>query len=536
MGGVPPQVIMPVTSSFFICTTPRSGSSLLSEALEFTGIAGTPREYFEPEYEQDWFARLGIAVDAEYFEKFRAAGMTPNGVFGAKLTWQQFAHLRAKLRQNQLGGTSDLELLARTFPDLRYIFLKRRDKVAQAVSYYKARRTDIWHVVTPDAHLTREAPAEPLSFDFEQIDRWVTRFTEDESRWCRHFELLSLEPFELIYEDFVEAYESTVLEILRHLKIPIPEGFQIAPPRLRKLADTVSAEWIGRYHELKRPARVVRRSAIRCYFISTTPRTGGYLLAEGLQSTRIAGRPREYFEPLFQRQCVQSQAIQSETAYFDHVLAAGTTPNGVFGAKVLWHQFVHLMDQLRLVHGDGLCKFDLLRRMFPDLRYVFLTRRDKIRQAISYDRAIRSGVWWWIRTDGDENQQPQSPAPPTPPFDFEQLDDWVTRLSEFEASWREYFKRLGVKPLEVAYEDFVETYEPTILSILRYLDLPIADGLKVAPPRLRKQADLISDQWVRRYQELKGFRPLPAAPAEPNNGNSCFFTYSHISDSKRGPG
>src|SRR5262249_56036499 len=36
------------SSSYFICTLPRSGSWLLSEGLEKTGIAGRPREYFEP--------------------------------------------------------------------------------------------------------------------------------------------------------------------------------------------------------------------------------------------------------------------------------------------------------------------------------------------------------------------------------------------------------------------------------------------------------------------------------------------------------
>jgi len=496
---------MPVTSSFFVCATPRTGSSLLCEALEFTRIAGTPREYFEPDYEQDWFARLGIRADTDYVAKFLAAGMTPNGVFGAKLHWHQFLHLKAKLRLIQDEGASDLALLRRTFPDLRYVFLTRRDKVEQAVSYDKAHRMNIWHVVSPDAHPPRETPAEVPSFDFDQIDRWVTRFTEDESSWRRYFERVGIKPFEVVYEDFLKAYDRTVLAILGYLKVPIPEGLKIAPPRLKKLADQVSAEWARRYKELKRPARLVRGTAFRSYFISTTPRTGGYLLAEALQSTRIAGRPRECFEPLAQKECVERQAIKSTTEYFEQVLAAGTTPNGVFGAKVLWHQFLHLMAQLRLIQGKGRSDLDLLRHTFPDLRYVFLTRGDKVRQAVSYDRAIRTGVWWSIGTNAGGNRQPPAPAAvPSPPFDFEQIDDWVTRLTEFETSWRRHFQRLGVEPFEVAYEDFVGSYESTVLAILRYLDLPVSEALKVAPPRLRKQADLVSEEWVRRYQELKG--------------------------------
>src|SRR3712207_7962398 len=33
--------------TYFVCTTPRSGSTLLCETLGLTGLAGRPKEYFE---------------------------------------------------------------------------------------------------------------------------------------------------------------------------------------------------------------------------------------------------------------------------------------------------------------------------------------------------------------------------------------------------------------------------------------------------------------------------------------------------------
>jgi LPS sulfotransferase NodH len=475
---------------------------LLSEALEFTSVAGRPREYFEPAYEPDWFARLGIAGDSEYVAKFLAAGTTPNGVFGAKVHWHQFLHLTRKLRKIRGDSASDYELLSDTFPALKFVFLTRRDKVLQAVSYYKALRTDYWHSLQPDPTSAREKPAP--SFDFEQLDRWVTQFTNDEASWCRYFEAVRLEPFDVVYEDFLETYESTVRAILRYLNVPIPAGMRIAPPRLRKLADGVSEEWAARYRALKWPSRPRRGRATRSYFISTGPRTGGFLLAEALESTGIAGRPREYFDPVIQAQWCAANAIESDAEYYEHALPAGTTPNGVFGAKVLWHQLEHLMAKLRLIEGRGVSDLELLRRMFPDLHYVFLTRKDKIRQAVSYDRAIRSGVWWSIPTHADGNGETAATAPAlVPPFDFERIDEWVTRLTEFDSKWRRHFKWMGVEPFEVAYEDLAANYESTVRNILGYLDLPVSAGLEVAPPRLEKQADDITEEWVRRYQELK---------------------------------
>jgi LPS sulfotransferase NodH len=42
----PGGVVVP-RRSYLVCATPRSGSTLLCETLEQTGIAGRPREYFE---------------------------------------------------------------------------------------------------------------------------------------------------------------------------------------------------------------------------------------------------------------------------------------------------------------------------------------------------------------------------------------------------------------------------------------------------------------------------------------------------------
>jgi len=240
------------------------------------------------------------------------------------------------------------------------------------------------------------------------------------------------------------------------------------------------------------------------YFISSSPRTGSTLLADALEFTGIAGKPREYFDPNYEKQWLEELKISADTEYFDKILSAGTTPNGVWSAKVHWHQFVHLTTKLRLFQAHNVSDLELLRRTFPNLRYVFMTRRDKVRQAVSYCSAIRTGVWWSIRPNANGSGDSPAPTPlSAPSFDFEQIDHWVTRLTDFESNWRRHFESLGVEPFEVAYEEFVGAYESTVRAILRYLDLPISAGLKVAPPRLQKQADAVSEEWVQRYRELK---------------------------------
>src|SRR6266567_6464066 len=139
---------MQPTISYLICTTPRSGSWLLSEALQATEIAGRPREYFAPELQDEWLRRWRsptISSYGDFVAMVLTRGTTDNGVFGCKLHWYQFEHLLARLRElNPHGNPSDVDLVARTFPNVRYVWLFRRDKVRQAISYYRASHTGQW--------------------------------------------------------------------------------------------------------------------------------------------------------------------------------------------------------------------------------------------------------------------------------------------------------------------------------------------------------------------------------------------------------
>jgi trehalose 2-sulfotransferase len=333
----------------------------------------------------------------------------------------------------------------------------------------------------------------------------VTRLTSFEAEWRRFFETAGVEPLEVVYEDFVESYEATIFAILRYLEMPFPEDMRLAPPRLLKQSDELSEEFVRRYREIKsRPRREPGRVDLS-YLICATPRTGSSLLIEALESTGVAGKPKEYFDPTFEDHWKRDLGITSDRDYFPRILAGGSTPNGVFGAKVQWHQFSHLIAKLRLVRAGASTEHELLKGEFPDLRYVFLTRRDKVRQAVSYYRAITTGIWWSIRPEANA---PQPPAPVTsslvvPIFDFAQIDRWVRHFTDFESNWRFLFEEAGVKPFVVTYEDFVDNYESTVLAILGYLGIPISEGLKVTPPRLQKMADETTEHWVRRYRKLK---------------------------------
>jgi trehalose 2-sulfotransferase len=236
------------------------------------------------------------------------------------------------------------------------------------------------------------------------------------------------------------------------------------------------------------------------YLICCVPRTGSWLLSETLQSIGIAGRPREYFDPATRHRYLRLWGMPADasfTDFFDRVKTEATTPNGVFGAKIHWYQFEDLQKHLALARGPVIPERGLLQTVLPDLRYVFLTRRDKVRHAISYARASETKLWWEI----DPFMGPtRCVLAKTPRFDVARFDRLRHKILDHERRWRQYFRQHGISPLTVEYEDVARDHAGETRRVLDYLQIPVPTDLAIGKPRLRKQSDGLSETWARQYR------------------------------------
>lgn len=274
--------------SYLICATPRSGSTLLCEALTNTGIAGRPEEHFQmlektgrPRQPSDYFSRsndpeiwallddpnfsdvLGDdesrytrqptwpeiwgVIDFEGFlEKALQEGTTPNGVFGTKIMWAYFRDfVRLARRMPGHAEVSPYEVPEAIFPNLqRYVWISRNDTVRQAVSLWKALQTWTWREGASEA-----AGEVNLRFNFAAVDHLRLRINEHNAAWQVYFEQCGIYPLKVVYEDFVGNYEDEVLRLLNGLGIRLPEGFAVKAPRMQRQADETSEEWVRLYHE-----------------------------------------------------------------------------------------------------------------------------------------------------------------------------------------------------------------------------------------------------------------------------------------------
>jgi LPS sulfotransferase NodH len=139
---------------------------------------------------------------------------------------------------------------------------------------------------------------------------------------------------------------------------------------------------------------------------------------------------------------------------------------------------------------------DLISSVFPNVHYVWITRGDKIRQAVSHDKALQTGLHHW--QDGKYPVWEKQPI-----FNYARINYLYHRIIAHEEAWQKYFSYYGISPFRVVYEDFVDRYEQVIREILDYLQIPALNRIRFGPRKLRKMADDLNEEWVQQYREKR---------------------------------
>ena len=139
------------------------------------------------------------------------------------------------------SAVTDLELLSTQFGRLRFVHLRRRDVVAQAVSWAKALQTHFWH---PDEAV--KPGGQHPHYDEELIGRLVAAIEKFEADWSRWFAAHSIVPHQVVYEELAADPLRTAHKVLDYLGLHVPPDQQLVIGH-RRQADQVNDDWTARF-------------------------------------------------------------------------------------------------------------------------------------------------------------------------------------------------------------------------------------------------------------------------------------------------
>ncbi len=240
----------------------------------------------------------------------------------------------------------------------------------------------------------------------------------------------------------------------------------------------------------------MHRMSTASYMVCATQRSGSGLLCEALFRTGIAGRPEEYF-CFADRYRSKWGVTGGFDSFVEAAIRSGSTKNGVFGFKHMAARLDDMINRMRTLIGcpdPDQPRFQILRDIFPGLRCIWVTRRNKVRQAISLVKASKSGDW--VRDGRPLLNRPVE-------YDVAAIQRCMEYVEKSDSCWREFFKEGGLAPSVVVYEDFIEDYDHTVRRLLS--DLQIAEPLPLfgIPPMMERQSDETSEHWYLRFLSEK---------------------------------
>jgi len=171
-----------VTQCALLASSFRSGSTYTAALLAENGVPGLGHERFNRAWAAD-------DVDA-YLDTIVAP--FAGGRFATKLMWPQRSNLARKLNCPREASAR----FAASFPGAHWLHVRRRDHFAQAISFWRAKQTNRWHVYAPG-----EEP--DLAYNFAQIDTCARELALHERLWCDFFTIAGITPHTVFYEDMV---------------------------------------------------------------------------------------------------------------------------------------------------------------------------------------------------------------------------------------------------------------------------------------------------------------------------------------------
>lgn len=211
-----------------VLTEARSGSNWLGSLTNATGIMGCSAEWLKPAYlgsEQRAYGALEEAV-------LRQAS-TENGRFAIKVFPRQLAWAKGRC------GKDFLLEVGKQY-ELGFITLERRDRLRQAISFYRASVSRSW----TSRHKGRDVA---VPYSFAGISRAFFQIEQSYAFWRAYLELSQLPCRAFVYEDLLADPQPYLEAVAELLDVPAPASMPVS--RFAVQRDELTEDWVMRFRQ-----------------------------------------------------------------------------------------------------------------------------------------------------------------------------------------------------------------------------------------------------------------------------------------------
>jgi LPS sulfotransferase NodH len=214
---------------------------------------------------------------------------------------------------------------------------------------------------------------------------------------------------------------------------------------------------------------------MRVLIMASTPRVGSTLLTRGLMSLDAIAATTEFLNPVHRNDFEARWGVLSDHAYLERLMQYRTKANGLFAVKAHYNNFALYEQYLQSYNLD----------------FVFIQRKDRVRQAVSWFKADLTQAW-------SSEKMPQKQLAESD-YSFHAIYIKFEEINTLYQQWEEYFSIHGHIPERIYYEDLDRNYNE-VLSHIANTRLGMSVALNSIPATsLTKQCDVLTEYYVSRF-------------------------------------
>ena len=201
---------------FFVCTSMRSGSHFFVNLFNSSKRTEKLMTYLSD-------ARV-LKTDEELLFYWNNISVNFTKTWGIQIQLHDLPTVARCLSLNKIPPAS-----------IKWIYLRRKDKIAQAISHYRLSKTKILHIWEKTSQEEKNRANADIEIPPNKLERLMLYHFFVDTAWENFFRNNQIKPYTLFYEDFIEKsqWTSTIKSVLDFLEIPSDDKLNVDTNHLK---------------------------------------------------------------------------------------------------------------------------------------------------------------------------------------------------------------------------------------------------------------------------------------------------------------